>query len=214
MTKESNLPPPTISEEPREPPHILFNAPWAHIRGGLSRSGREADLFSPPSSSETHNALCYTSIPHSPLRRNKDLTSSHLKRGKRDAVDEKKKFLWNLIWPSEGKVCSSLLAVRVTQWDALCGPASPVRYTAHCASHSFTVKTTCLFIQHVADKPTALFTDIYKAGCLLTRQGGPATVPQWYTLQLLVSRWAQLYVGMTITEREKKNSRKKVLFIV
>jgi len=74
-----------------------------------------------------------------------------------------------------GKVCSSLLAVPVThiQWGALCGPASPVRYTAHCASHWFTVKTTWLFIQHVADKPTrlVLYTDIYNAGCFAETAG-------------------------------------------
>ena len=212
MTKESNLPPSSTPEKPREPLHILFNAPWAHIRGGLNRSGREADLSYHYLAAILHNALRYTSIPHTPSRRKKKMEHHISREGSVMQSMERRAFVeFNMTnW---GKVCSSLLAVPVThiQWGALCGPASPVRYTAHCASHWFTVKTTWLFIQHVADKPAALCcTQIYTTQDALQRQqGGPTTMPQWYTHQLPVSRWATIRWNDNHGDRIK--SRKKSL---
>jgi hypothetical protein len=177
--------------------NILSNTLWAHIRG-LNRSGREADLSHLHLTVKSLNALCYSSIPHTPSRRvahaSKKMehpiscTGSVIQLIKRRAFVELNMAKWR-------KVCSSLLAARVAhiQWDALCGPASPVIYRAHCASHCFNVKTTRLFVRHVADKPTALYTDIHNtAGCLQTQQGGPTTKPQWYTHQLPASTWTTI----------------------
>jgi len=182
MAKESNLPPPTIPQKPWDPPHILFNAPWAHIQGGLNRSGREADPSHLHLTSKILNALCYSSFPHTPSRRvahaSKKMEHPISSAGSVIQLIKRRAFV-ELNMAKWGKVCSSLLAARVThiQWDALCGPVSPVIYTAHCTSHCFNVKTTRLFVRHVADKPIALYTDIYNtAGCLQTQQSGPTTI--------------------------------------
>jgi hypothetical protein len=96
MTKKSNIPPPTIPEKPWDTPHILFNAPWPSIGGGLKRSGREADLSHLHLAARLimimlflHSPYAFTdSSPHVEKHR-----TSHLKRGKRDSVDEKKGFV-------------------------------------------------------------------------------------------------------------------------
>lgn len=102
MTQESNLPPPTIPQKPREPPHIVFNAPWAHIRGGLNRSEREANL--------SHLRLAarlitHYAIPPFPicLHVEERLNITSQGRGEEWSSRWKEELLWNLIWPSEGK---------------------------------------------------------------------------------------------------------------
>ena len=92
------------SPSSNHPRKALGPTPHQYTVGSYPRRtkpvGARSWPLSPPSSSETHNALCYTSIPHTPSRRKRQNTSQA-----REAWFSwwKEELLWNLIWPSEGK---------------------------------------------------------------------------------------------------------------